>query len=143
MVRSDSSCSTLPTARTCCTMERASTFSVFTPMRWILSRLTLTVPGVILLVLIDGDVVHPHGVLLRHRRGVGQPHGIAVVENLPLRPVAAADCSAAAGVETGAGSGRTNSSQRSPAATPSKRMMKLFRRLMARLRIPHGRFALP
>ena len=38
-----SSCSTLPTVRTACTMECDEAFSVLTPMRWILSRLTLTV----------------------------------------------------------------------------------------------------
>ena len=37
---------------------------------------------VLLLALVDRDVVHPHPVLLRHRRGVGQAHGIAVVQNL-------------------------------------------------------------
>jgi hypothetical protein len=36
------------------------------------------------LVGINRDVVHPHGILLRHRRGVGQAHGIAVVENPAL-----------------------------------------------------------
>ena len=40
--------------------------------------------GLVLLVGINGDVVHAHGVLLRHRRGVGKSHGIAVIENLPL-----------------------------------------------------------
>ena len=40
---------------------------------------------VLLLALVDRDVVHPHPVLLRHRRGVGQAHGIAVVENLAAR----------------------------------------------------------
>ena len=35
----------------------------------------------LLLALIDRDVVHPHPVLLRDRRSVGQPHGIAVVQN--------------------------------------------------------------
>ena len=36
---------------------------------------------IILLVRIDWDVVHPHGILLGDRRGVGRPHRIAVVEN--------------------------------------------------------------
>ena len=31
---------------------------------------------------VDGDVVHPHGILLRHRRGVGQAHRVAVVQQL-------------------------------------------------------------
>ena len=34
------------------------------------------------LVLADRDVVHVHGILLRHRRGVGRAHGIAVVFDL-------------------------------------------------------------
>ena len=43
-----------------------------------------------LVVLVDRDVVHPHRVLLRRRRGIRQPHRIAVVEDLarslgPLR----------------------------------------------------------
>src|SRR5262249_53492273 len=33
---------------------------------------------VLLLALVDRDVIHPHRVLLRDRRGVGQAHGIAV-----------------------------------------------------------------
>ena len=37
---------------------------------------------VLLLAFVDRDVVHPHPVLLRDRRGVGQAHGIAVVQNL-------------------------------------------------------------
>ncbi len=39
---------------------------------------------VLRLVGVDGDVVHAHGVLLRHRGGVGEPHGVAVVERLAL-----------------------------------------------------------
>ncbi|ODR97642.1 hypothetical protein AUC69_11060 [Methyloceanibacter superfactus] len=31
---------------------------------------------------VDRDVVHTHGILLRHLRGVGKPHGIAVVKDL-------------------------------------------------------------
>src|SRR5262249_37484418 len=31
------------------------------------------------LAFVDGDVIHPHRILLRHRRGVRQPHRIAVV----------------------------------------------------------------
>ena len=38
----------------------------------------------LMLVGIDGDVVHPHGVLLRHRRGVGRAHRVAVIKDLPL-----------------------------------------------------------
>src|SRR6476660_4517722 len=38
---------------------------------------------VLLLTLVDGDVIHPHPILLRRRRGVREAHGIAVVENLP------------------------------------------------------------
>ena len=37
-----------------------------------------------LFALVDGDVVHAHGVLLRHRRDIGQPHRVAVMENLAL-----------------------------------------------------------
>ena len=33
---------------------------------------------------IDRDVIHPHGVLLGHRRGVRQTHRIAIEENLAL-----------------------------------------------------------
>ena len=36
------------------------------------------------ITLINGDVVHTHGVLLRHRGGVRQTHGIAVVTDLAL-----------------------------------------------------------
>src|SRR4051812_36198618 len=83
MVKRDSSCITVPTARTGRTITRASTVSVRTPLRWTLSRLTLTVFAVVLLLaLVDRDVIHPHPVLLRHRRRVGQAHGIAVVQNL-------------------------------------------------------------
>ena len=39
---------------------------------------------IVVLVRIDRDVVHAHGVLLRHRRGVGESHGIAVIENRSL-----------------------------------------------------------
>jgi hypothetical protein len=39
---------------------------------------------IVLLVRIDRDVVHAHGVLLRHRRGIRKSHGIAVIENRPL-----------------------------------------------------------
>src|SRR5262249_56624827 len=37
---------------------------------------------VLLPALIDGDVVHPHPILLRDGRSVGQSHRIAVVQNL-------------------------------------------------------------
>ena len=63
-------------ARTGLTIGRVSTFSVLTPLRWILSRLTLTVLRSSCLALVDRDVVHPHGVLLRHRRDVGGPMGL-------------------------------------------------------------------
>ena len=41
--------------------------------------------GVALLgrALVDGDVVHPHRVLLRRGRGVGQAHRVAVIEHPP------------------------------------------------------------
>jgi len=35
-----------------------------------------------LVAFVDGDVIHPHRVLLRHRRDVGKTHGVAVVEDL-------------------------------------------------------------
>ncbi len=44
--------------------------------------LDLVAAGVRLLAFVDGDVVHPHRILLRHRRRVGQSHRIAVVEDL-------------------------------------------------------------
>src|SRR6476619_5139143 len=37
-----------------------------------------------LLIVVHGDVVHPHGILLGHRRGIRQSHRIAIVEDLPL-----------------------------------------------------------
>ncbi len=37
---------------------------------------------VVRLTFIDGDVVHPHRIFLGRRRGVGQPHRIAVEEQL-------------------------------------------------------------
>ena len=40
---------------------------------------------IILFVRIDGDVVHPHGILLRDRRGVRRTHRIAVIENFAFR----------------------------------------------------------
>ena len=83
MVRESHRAPPLPTARTFCTMDRVLTFSVLTPMRWILSGLSLHSTGVTLLVLIDGDVIHPHGIFLRHRGTVGQPIN-PVVERLPL-----------------------------------------------------------
>ena len=46
--------------------------------------LDLAASGVGLLAVVDGDVVHPHRILLRHRRRVGQSHRIAVVQDLPL-----------------------------------------------------------
>src|SRR5439155_1166958 len=36
---------------------------------------------VLFLALIDRDVIHPHPVLLRDRRSVGQSHWVAVVQN--------------------------------------------------------------
>ena len=39
---------------------------------------------VVVLFRIDRDVVHAHDVLLRHRRGVGESHGIAVIEDRSL-----------------------------------------------------------
>ena len=63
---------------------RLPTSSVLTPVRWILPGETLTVSLVVRLALVDRDVVHPHGVLLRHRRDVGKPHRVAVVDDLPL-----------------------------------------------------------
>ena len=38
---------------------------------------------VLLLALVDWNVIHPHPVLLRDRRGVGQAHRIAVIDYLP------------------------------------------------------------
>src|SRR5215204_3265373 len=38
--------------------------------------------SVIRITLVNRDVVHPHCILLRHRRGIGQAHRIAVVEDL-------------------------------------------------------------
>ena len=40
---------------------------------------------IVLLVRIDGDVVHPHGILLGDRRCVRRTHRIAVVENFAVR----------------------------------------------------------
>ena len=37
---------------------------------------------VAVLAFVDGDVVHPHRILLRHRRGVRQSHRVAVVFDL-------------------------------------------------------------
>ena len=37
------------------------------------------------LALVDGDVVHPHRILLRGWRGIGQPHRIAVELDLAVR----------------------------------------------------------
>ena len=37
---------------------------------------------ILLLALVDGDVIHPHRVLLRYWRDVRQAHGIAVVQKL-------------------------------------------------------------
>lgn len=38
--------------------------------------------AILVLALVHGDVIHPHPILLRHRRGVGQTHRIAVVQHL-------------------------------------------------------------
>jgi len=46
-------------------------------------NLGLPIPIVVLLALVDGDVVHPHRVFLGHRRGVGETHRVAVIDNLP------------------------------------------------------------
>ena len=46
------------------------------------SRRNLDGVAVVLLAFVDGDVVHPHGVLLRHRRGVGKTHRVAVIDDL-------------------------------------------------------------
>ena len=83
MVKRDSSCITVPTARTGRTITRAST--VFSPHPAALHLVEAHLDGlavVLFLALVDRDVVHPHPVLLRDRRGVGQAHGIAVVPNL-------------------------------------------------------------
>ena len=37
--------------------------------------------GLVRLVLVDGEVVHAHRILLGHRRGVGHAHRVAVVED--------------------------------------------------------------
>ena len=37
---------------------------------------------ILVLAFVDGDIVHPHWVLLRHLGDVGKPHGVAVIENL-------------------------------------------------------------
>ena len=131
IVRSVSSCSIVPNRPDGTQDRRASTFSVRTPLRWILSRLILTVPAIILLVRIDGDVVHPHGVLLRRRRCVRRTHGIAVVENFafgcspPIAQRASADWSLQ--------SSHANRCQRRPEPMPAARPIKMPRRLIARL----------
>src|SRR6185437_4026324 len=38
----------------------------------------------LIVALIDGNVIHPHRVLLRHPGDVGKAHWIAVVENLTV-----------------------------------------------------------
>jgi hypothetical protein len=38
-----------------------------------------------LVAFVHGDVVHAHRILLRHRRGVGQAHGVAVIKDLARR----------------------------------------------------------
>src|SRR5262249_54399060 len=46
------------------------------------SRRQLYRTVVAVLALIDGDVIHPHRILFRHRRGVRQSHRVAVILDL-------------------------------------------------------------
>jgi hypothetical protein len=50
-----------------------------------LPRRNLDRPIVAIVAFKDGDIVHPHRILLRHRRGVGQAHRIAVESDFAIR----------------------------------------------------------
>ena len=65
-------------------MRRISAASVRTPERCTLFEADLDGRAALLLALVDWDVIHSHPVLLGYRRGIGQPHGVAVVEDLAL-----------------------------------------------------------
>ena len=49
------------------------------------SRRQLHRSVVAVFALVDGDVIHPHRILLRDRRGIGEPHRIAVEFDLAVR----------------------------------------------------------
>jgi hypothetical protein len=82
IVKRDSSCVTVPTARTGRTITRV--FDRFGADAAALDLIEADLDGlavVLLLAFIDRDVVHPHPVLFRNRRGIGQAHRVAVVQD--------------------------------------------------------------
>ena len=71
-----------PGALMVCEIGCLPTSSVFTPLRCNLPGRDLDGVAVVLVALVDGDVVHPHRILLRHQRDVGKAHRVAVMDDL-------------------------------------------------------------